>query len=652
VSYETWRRRFSGRESAIGEQVLLGGVPRTIIGVLPPGFRFEPAERRGGADPIEYWVPLPLVAQGQAAITTYYLEALAKLKAGVTVERARADLASITKGVTSGESSSDVASLQKELTHTSRRTLLFLLAAVALVLLVACTNLAHLQLARAAARGREIAIRRALGAGRMRLIRHFMTESILIAMLGGSLGLAGAWASLGPLVRFAGQDLPKADQVRIDMFVLSFTAFAAVLSAVFGLMPALRMSSDGARADLQSRDTTRSSPASSRLTRVLLAGEIGLALVLVACASLMLTSLWRVENVPPGFSTTHLLTMRTVLPYARYKGQNGVRFYAETIDALTRLPGVEAADAANTLPMGGSTPFQGFVVEGTGRADAPAAERNRGQFRSVTPGYFRTLGIPLMRGRAFTDSDRDAAPLVAIVNQTAERRYFNNNAVGRRIFSGQGNDPIEVIGVVGDVRHASARSDPLPEVYYPLAQNPGVRMWLVVRTSRDPLSIAEEVRKSIASRDPSVVVDHLQTMVERRAASLGVSEFLAYLLIGFAGLALLLAVIGDYSVVAYSVVRRTPEIGLRLAVGATRGAVVAMVMRDTLIAALGGVALAIPVALGAARLLSGYLFDVAPGDPRIFAAAGAMMLLVAMAAALPPAWRASRLDPVMALRNE
>ncbi len=543
LSHATWQRLFGGRDTVIGRPVTLGGRARTVIGVLPPGFRFEPLDGRQAvvaARETEFWLPLALTFSGPNAASRYDLRTIGRLRPGATVEQARAELDAITRQVTHGASSADVAPLQTEIVHGVRRTLLLLFGAVGFVLVIVCANVAHLQLARGMTRRREMAIRVAIGAGRGRLGRQLLAESLVVAVAGGVLGLAGARWCVGVLVRLAGPDLPRAAAVGIDPLVIGFTAAVAGLSAVaFGLIPAVQASAVDPNRQL--RDGSRTSGrgrGSASLMRLLVAGETGLALILAVCAGLMLISLWRVERVPLGFRTDHLLTMRTVLPGQKYRGDNGVRFYLELLDALRRLPGVDAAAAANTLPMGGTAPFQGFVVEGAGSERTAATDRIRGQYRTVTPEYFQALGIPLRRGRLFTEADRPGAQLVAIVNQTAERLHFGGNAVGKRLFSGRGDEPFEVVGVVGDIRHVYARSAPLPEVYHPLAQDPTSRMWLVIRTAADPAALAAVVRKRIASRDPGIPIDHVQTMEERHSASLGISTFLAFLLIAFAGLAL------------------------------------------------------------------------------------------------------------------
>ncbi|HSC29801.1 MAG TPA: ADOP family duplicated permease, partial [Vicinamibacterales bacterium] len=529
VSHGVWLRLLGARDSAVGRTITLGGRARTVVGVLPPGFRFEPLDSRHEANAMratEVWLPLAVNPTDPNAAGRYDLRVVGKLERGATIDEARAELAAIARRTTGGASSADVALLQDEIVHGTRTTLLLLFGAVVFVLVIACTNVAHLQLARSMTRGREMAIRLAIGAGRGSLARQLLVESLVVALAGGALGLLAARLSLGLLVRLAGPDLPRAVAVGIDPIVMGFTcAVACAVAISFGSIPALQASAVDPNRQLRERDAMPlGGRRGARLMRVLVAGETGLALVLAVCAGLMLASLWRVQRVDLGFRADHLLTLRGLLSGQSYRGEAGVRFFMDVVADLRRLPGVDAVAAANVLPMGGVEPFQGFVVEGSGLGAAtPAADRIRGQYRTVTPGYFEALGIPLRRGRAFTDRDRAGAPLVAIVNETAERRHFGGSALGQRLYSGRIDQPIEVIGVVGDVRHAYARAEPLPEVYYPVAQAPSRVLWLVLRTSGDPMAVAPLVKATIRARDPAVPVDHVQTMDDRHATSLGIS---------------------------------------------------------------------------------------------------------------------------------
>jgi len=645
VSYGVWQRHFGRDPRLVGRTVLLKGEPFTIIGITPPDFRFSlpamPPFVPEGAG--EVWAPLSLeIPSARQIDNKWYLQTIGRLKPGVSVAQAQADLNAIARAVTNGQSSAEVAGLSEETVHGVRRLLLVLLGAVGFVLLIACANVAHLQMARAASRGRELAIRAATGASRARILRQLLAESLALAGAGGAAGLALAWWCLDLLVRLGGKDLPRAGEIGIDGTVLAFTLAASLAAGVlFGLAPALQAS----RTDLNTalKEGMSSAGPRRRWRGLLVAGEIAAALVLLAGASLMLNSLSRLLRTNLGYRTSDILTLRIK---GNPKGR--AEFTRRLLDRVQALPGVEAAGATNSVPMGGSLEFMGFTAEGLpryqgGRFPAP-------QYRVVTPEYFRVMGIPLRRGRLFTERDREGAPAVAIVNETIERTYFGGSAIGRRVSVGEGW--IEIVGVVGDIRHEGHAAAPLPEMYYPLYQQRIDDLWLAVRSSGDPAKLATAIRGEVKAINPNAPVSDVMTMQERRLESLGASRFLIFLLGVFAAIALALAAAGAYGVMNYTAAQRAHEMGVRMALGASRAGVIWIVMRSALAQVASGAAMGLPLAILAGRLLSAFLYGVKPSDPATLAAALAAVAAIAAGAAWLPARRASRLDPLAALRHE
>lgn len=644
LSYAAWQKYFGGDPAAIGRPAVFSNFPPfTIIGVLPREFRFEPA-----GDP-EVWLPAWIEESGPGAgDSRWYLSTIARLKPGVTVQQAQADLETIARQATAGNSTAEVASLHRELVGRSRRLLALLFAAVTLVLLIAAANAANLQLARAASRAREIAIRAAIGAGRRRVVRQLLVESVTLALAGGAAGLAVAYGGVRLLTSLAAAELPRAGEIAVDARVLAFTFAVAVLSGiVFGLAPALAAS----RADLAARlhESARSTAGSGtrRLGALIVAGELALAMVLLAGAGLMLHSLWRLVHTSPGFQPEQLLTMRVRLPWPAYRGARAGEFARTLLERLRAMPGVAAVAVTTQLPMGGHNEFQGFEI--VGGPEIPKAEAQNLQFRAVSPDYFRAMRIPVLKGRAFTDADADGAPGVAIVSELMEPRYFNGNALGRRILAER---PQEIVGVVGNVRHHTLTAEPLPERYVPFAQARRGGINLVVRTVRTPASMASAIRGELRQLEPRAVATGMMSMLERRQEALGFPRLLLALLAAFAAVALALACAGAYGVMSYSIAERTHEIGVRMALGASRSAVVAMVLREVSLPAGLGAAAGLAGAVAAGPLLRRYLFGVGPADPAALAAAAIAIGAAAFLAAFVPALRAARLDPLAALRTE
>lgn len=652
ISQALWQRRFGGSDRAIGQAINLESRAYTVIGILPPEFRFAPLDRSRyawlGARNTDAWVPVSTQFEpgaGQAS-GRFYLGVVGWLRPGTTAAAAQDELTRLAAASSDGRSGAVVVALQQELTQKLRLPLLLLAGAAGFVLLIVCANVANLQLARGAARGHEMAIRAAVGAGRRRLARQLLVESAVLAFTGGALGLAVVKASLGVLVWLGGRELPQDVPVAVDGWVLGFALAASAGAAVlFGLLPAVQ----AARVDPHNalKEGGRG-PAgrAGRVTGILVVAEIALALMLVAGAGLMVNTVWRLQHVPLGFREDHLLTLQ--VKFLRALPREGRRRALTTaLPRVRALPGVEAAEIANTLPMGGAPTIGGFEIPGAPRAGghSPTA-----QMRVVTPGYLSAMGIPLIRGRAFTDADAEGAAVVAIVNETMERKYFGGNALGRQVQK-EGGDVAEVVGVVGDIRHETLRSDPVPEIYHPFAQAGAYSTWLAVRTGTEPMATAAAVRSVLREVEPAAVVTDVKTMERRRADALGTSSLLLRLLLLFAGLALLLALVGSYGVVSYWVSRRRQEFGVRLALGAPPGRVIRQVLRETLGLVVVAVALGLAGAAASTRLLSAYLYRVEATDPPTLAVTTVLVIASALAAAYLPARRAANTDPVSVLRE-
>lgn len=652
LSHAFWQRRFGGDPSAVGREVRLGSRSFSIVGVLPPGVTFAPLDRPRFAwlapRDTDAWVPVSVESSPAQATGRYYLGVIGRLAPRATPAQAQSELSRIAAAASNGRSGAIVAGLQQELVKKVRLPLLLITYGAGFVLLIACVNVAQLQLAKGMARGRELAIRVAVGAGRRRLVRQLLVESCILAGAGGILGVLVVVVSRGVISSIAGSEVPLAGAAVVDGWVLAFALGASAGSAVlFGLMPARQACRVDPLASL--RDGGRGPAGSRRLTGGLVVAEISLALVLLACAGLMLTTVWRLQHVSTGFRPDRLLTFHVQLPRTLPGAPDrNVALIAGLLERVRSLPGVEAAEAVNTLPMGGAPTFAGVEIAGDPRSDDHPATA---QYRVVTPGYFTAMGIPLRRGRVFTAADAGDTLRVAIVNERMERQFFHGNALGRYLTQGEPG-PALIVGVVGDVRHASARSEPLPEVYHPMPQAGLSSPWLAVRFAGDAAAINRAVRRELAATEPAAAITQTKTMEQRQDEALGTSRFMVMLLVAFASLAQLLALVGVYGVVSYRVTRRRHEFGVRMALGAPRGNVLALVVGETFRLVTVAVAIGAAETVACSRLLSGYLFQVQPADPATLSAAAALMAVTALAAAYIPARRAERSDPLAVLRQE
>ena len=654
LSHSLWNRRFGGDRDLVGKDITLNGQSFTVIGVMPAGFQWKSDD---------LWRPLALAPESFAPDQrgSEYLSVIARLKRESTIEQAQAEMDTIANNIRLNNPSFyggdpgwgvRVTSLHDEVVGGIKPTLLILLGAVGLVLLIACANVANLLLARAAARQKEIAIRTALGASRFQLIRQLLTESMLLSLVSGCLGLLLAVWGVDVLVAAGGNSIPRAQEIGIDARVLGFTFMVSLLTALlFGVVPAIQAS----KADLQLalKEGGRGSTANrQRLRAVLVVADVALSLVLLIGAGLLIKSFGRLQDVSPGFQAQGLLTMQVSLPAFKYREANQIRaFYEATLEGIKAIPGVQAAGAVSDLPLSGSVHSGSFNIEG--RPAAPGDELHA-DIRSATPEYFQTMQIPLLKGRFFTEQDTREGRPVAIIDETLAQHYFpNEDPLGKRVEFQQGK-PIwrEIVGVVGRVKHKALDVEFKDKLYSPHAQVSYSTMFLVVRTVNDPMSLVSAVRGSIKAVDKDQPVHKVTAMEQLLADSLG-QRRLSVMLFGlFAAVAMVLAAVGLYGVISYSVTQRTNEIGIRMALGAERRDIFKMVIGQGLTLTLAGVGLGLGGAFALTRVMSSLLFGVTPTDPLTFAVVPLLLAAAALVACVVPARRATRVDPMVALRCE
>jgi len=659
-----WRSQFGSDSAIVGRTIQLDATPYRVVGVLPAALRLPTDYASRSVTHV--WVPLALGPVDPRQRGNHGLNALARLRPGISLARAQAEVDTLTRswqqtypGFYDREFGLTLVPAASEVFGYIRPALLVLLLAVGAVLLIACANVANLLLARSEARQKELAIRAVLGAGRARIAGQLLTESMLLSMIGGAAGIGVAYGLTHGLVALDPLKIPRVGDVAIDGRVLAFTAAVAFLTGVlFGTVPAL----DASRLELQPvlKEGGRDSRGGTGwLRRILVVGEVAASLVLVVAAMLLSRSFARLLDVDAGFNPAHVLTLRTSLPTANYPDAASMaRAYAEVGRRLRESPGVTAAGAVTGLPLATTRGDWSIVLEGdspTGRLDRAA------DWQVVTPGYFEALGTPLRAGRTFTDADRADTLQVIVINETMARRFWpGRSPIGRRLTMGRNDRWITVVGIVADVRHRGLAEVARAEMYRPHTQfrygdtsGPAVStMTWVVRTVADPLAATSYARAAIAAVDPRLGISDVATMEQVLADSTSDRRLnmLLFLLLG--GLALVLATVGVYGVVAYSVTQRTHEIGVRMAIGARSGDVARMVLGDGARMAVAGVVIGSVIALAAARLIRGLLFDVSATDPLTFVVVGGGLLVVALLASYVPARRATRVHPMIALRGE
>jgi predicted permease len=674
-----WRRKFGADPNVLGRSLMLDRSPYTIVGIMPRGFVFPNRGTLRNNRPADLYVPISFTDRELMAFGSMYNNSVVgRLKAGVTVAAADAEAKAVTSQIVRDlypanmrnggfNLSASATPIRDETVGRIQTTLYVLLAAVAVVLLIACADIANLMLTRAATREREMAVRAALGAGRGRLMRQVLVESMILALFGGVLGVLLAWWGSGVLVSFAPPTIPRTNEIGLDGRVLGFAAAVSFVTAVLcGLLPAWESSRRGSNEAL--KEGGRGGTGGIRQRRLfgaLVTAQFAMAVVLLAAGGLLVRSFSRLMSVDPGFRADRVLTLATSLPANAYPSGTDIRaFYQRVMEGVDRLPGVTASAASTNLPLS-VRERRSFQIE----AQPPAsAELPHVVAHDWTVGrYFEALGIPLKRGRYLGDQDTPASEPVVVINETMAQRFWPGlDPVGQRIAWGGLRDRarwLRIVGIVADVKQGPLNTETFPQTYQPWTQIPDMVMAdnivgalrslkVIARTSGDPISLAAAIRAQIREIDASLPVTEVQTMAEVVSASGGPQRFNTVLLGTFAAVALLLAALGIGGVLATSVLRRTQEIGVRMALGAQRGEILRMVVRQGMLLALLGLAIGVPSALVLTRLLTSLLFQITPADPLTFAGVAALLVAVALAACYIPARRATRVDPMVALRHE
>jgi putative ABC transport system permease protein len=661
LSFGLWQRRFGGDPQIIGRKLILNGGEVTVVGVMPANFNWHVKAGSMTRKIAEMWAPWQ-IDESMKRRGGRFACAVARLKPGVTPEQAQAEMNVIGSQLESQYNDFNanwgvnVVPLRKQFTGEIRLALLVLLGAVGMVLLIACANVANLLLARASARQREIAVRAALGAGRWRIVRQLLTESLLLAGVGGLAGLALAWWGTDLLVSLAPPDLLNLPQVKINAVVLGFTMGVSMLTGViFGLVPALEATRLNLTGSLKESGKNIGGGRRSRMLRnSLVIAEIALALVLLVGAGLLIRSFARLQGVDPGFNAHNLLTMKVSLPGRKYDtDQKRINFFRQAVAQMQSLPGVESAGAVSFLPF--AAPHAGTLVEIEGRPKLPPGQGLGTGVMVSDVNYFRTMQVPLKRGRLFTDQEAAEMRHVVVVNEAFARTNFpGEDPLGKRvtIYMKNDNRPCEIIGVVGDSKHMNLDAEVKPMSYWPHPELSYSGMTLVLRTQGEPTAIANAARDVIRTLDPEQPVADVRTMENLIGTSVARARFNTLLLTIFAIVALLLASLGIYGVMAYSVVRRTHEIGVRMALGASGRDVLRLVVRKGMTLALAGVAIGVAASFALTRLMETLLFNVSATDPLTFAGIPLLLAFVALLACLIPARRAAKVDPMVALRYE
>jgi len=651
VSHGLWQRRFGGDPNIVGQTVTVNGAPVTVVGVMPPDF-YYPARTQ------EFWRPIA-IDPANASRGGHFLGVVARLKAGVTIDQAGVEMKAIAGRLATqypdnnANESARVVLLQEQIVGAIRPALLTLFAAVGVVVLIACANVANLLLVRASVREKEIAIRTALGAGRRRLVVQMLSESLLLAIVGGALGILLGYGAIGPIQTLSAGSIPRVADVTIDGRVLAFAAIASLVTGVlFGLAPAWQASRGGVASVLKEGGRSSSTSGGRWIRSVLLVAEVALSIVLLTGAVLLLRSFSRLTNVDPGFRSEHVLAFQVSLPATTY-GEDPKRlaFYDALQEKLEAQPGVESAGFVQTLPLRG-----GYVLsfEVRGRPEARPGEGASANYRAISPRYFDALGIPVVKGRVFTKQDAANGQHVAVVDEAFAKKYFpNENPIGQGLDIGNGTTGFfDVVGVVGDVHYSGLDATAAPTMYVPAAQDVFSSMWVLARTSGDPAGLAGAARQVVHDLDPDLPAYSMSPLATIVSDSVAQRRFSMLLLVLFSAVALFLAAVGLYGVVAYTVSQRTREIGLRMAIGAGPNDVLRLVVGGGMKLALIGVAIGIGAALLASQLVETMLFDVTPFDPASYVATALVLLAIAGLACYVPARRAMRVDPLVALQGE
>ena len=656
LSHSIWQSRFGSDPNVSGRTIQLNGAAYTIIGVMQPGFSYP--------DRAELWRPLP-IDPARLDPGPHYLKVIGRLKPGVALAQAQADMSTIAARLSQQNREKNAGHgvklerLANVVIGDIGLALYVLLGAVGFVLLIACANLANLMLARVGAQQKEIAVRTALGASRLRIVRQLLIESIILAIGGGVIGLLLAIWAVSWVVSLSADTIPRVQEISVDPRVAGFTLLVSVITGVlFGLAPALQVSRPDLTDALKESGRTTAGLRRNRLRSALVMSEVALCLVLLVGAGLMIRSFAKLNQVDPGFKPAQVLTMGVALLRARYPADEQVaQTYSQILERTTAVPGVVSAGAISDLPLTGSNTSDSFTIEG--RPPIAKEAEPSTEYHVVTPRYFESMGIPLLSGRDVAHTDTRQSPNVVVINEVFARRHFaGENPLGHRLrLQGQERDPLLIIGVVGNVRQLGLDEQLTPEVYVPLLQDPlsttyQRSMTIVARTKSDPGAIAGPLRAAVASVDKSLPVYALKAMTEHLHESLARRRFNLILLTVFSGVALTLAAVGIYGVISYGVTQRTHEMGIRMALGAKPRDVVQLVVRQAMVLALGGVGIGLLAAWALTRLMKSLLFNVGATDPLTFVAIAALMSLIALLACLIPARRATKVDPLVALRYE
>jgi putative ABC transport system permease protein len=650
LSYGLWQRRLGADQAIVGREITINNEPYTVVGVMPPDFR-PPLSA-------ELWGPMPLDHPGMKAREAHFLRPIGKLKAGVTLAEAQSEMDAIARRLEEQYPTSNtgwsllLVPLRERMIGNRRPALLVLFGAVAFVLLIACANVANLMLVRAVSRRKEMALRAALGASRWRIARQMLTESLLIALAGGMLGFLLSASGIDLLVAFSAGNLPPTARISMDAAVLAFTVGISALTGIlFGLAPALQMLKVNLNESLKAEGRGGAESCERNRTRnLLVVMETAIAVVLLVGAGLLIRSLIRLQNVHPGFDAENVLTLRIDLSQKKYdKPEKTAAFFSQLETRVAALPGVEAVGMTTELPLSGQPNDLGFTVAGR-----PPVRPNEGygaDFRRVNRQLFQAMRIPLLRGRHFTKQEVSAGAPVLIVSESLARAVFpNEEPLGQRLLTSPTDPPREIIGIVGDVSHRGLNLQKRATMYLPIHAT----IWknLVIRTTADPLSLASAVRREIKALDPELSLANVKPLEQLVYESVAEPRYRTTLLGLFAAVALLLAAIGLYGVLAYAVTNRTHEIGIRMALGAQARDVLRLVIGHGIKLALIGVVLGLGAALALTQLMKTLLFDVSPNDPLTFVVIALLLILVALVACWIPARRATKVDPMIALKCE
>ncbi len=663
LSYPFWSRQFGGDSKVLGKEIQLNNEKYTVVGVTPPTYTLSDRDE-------VLWVPLGFTAEQRSNFDEHFLLVFGKLRSGVSRETAEREMVRISGEIRylapreMSERSVRVADLREELVGNYRTQLMVLAGAVGFVLLIACGNIANLLLARANARQKEIAVRAALGAHRRRIARQLLTEGLLLATVGAVLGIAVAHVGIRFLVGMSPAGIPRLGEAGLSSDVLLFTVALATLSGLgFGLAPLMRLGRPDLQSTLREGGKTSGGSTRDRLRSALVVTEVAVALVLLVAAGLLIRSMLHLQQVKPGFDPTNVISARVSLPQSAYaEPEPTLLAFERILERVSQVPGTGSAALISQTPLAGPTSSNGLIPDG--RPPVPESQINS-ELHLITPTYFETMGILVKRGRPFGGQDHAGAPRVMIINETLARQAWpGEDPVGKRIACCEGTPeggPVwkEVVGVVGDVRSAGLGADVDPEFYLPVTQAPE-RSWdwiqrsmnVVARTEGDPAAVARNIRQAVWEIDPSLPVYDLQTLKQVMRSSTAGTRFNMLLLLMLGAAGLVLAAVGVYGIIAYSVSQRTHELGIRMALGAEPGRVSAMVVRQGAVLAATGLVLGVPASLVASRVLASLLSGVTPTDPLTYAAVALLLATVALLASYVPARRAARVDPVIALRSE